>query len=344
MPGHDRYYAAACQIDSPNPRTRDEIAGRTRRMLEMIDFAVQGYAPYFDVRLVVFPEFAHAAPVYHTAAELLEHLAIPIPNEHTDRYVKKAKELGIYIQTGTFLESDPRWPGHVFNTTCLIGPEGILYKYRKVNPWIPWEVHTSPHDLPGYDEPLFPVAQTEIGNLGCAICYDWLFPEAIRQLALNGAEVLIRVSAYMDPWGTAQPLDWWTTINRVRAIENLAYVVASNQACSLANYPPFSWPGGSMVVDFDGRILAQAEPGAGEKIVVGPIDLAALRAERERRRGHHMLGHLRIEAYQGYAQSIYPPGTGKSGPPTIAGNEQAIQEGKAHSSGFCHGWGREGKK
>ncbi len=35
------------------------------------------------------------------------------------------------------LEADPRWPGIVFNTTCLIGPEGILYKYRKVNPWIP---------------------------------------------------------------------------------------------------------------------------------------------------------------------------------------------------------------
>ena len=70
----------------------------------------------------------------------------------------------------------------VFNTTCLIGPEGLLYKYRKVNPWIPWEVHASPHDLAGYAEPLFPVADTEIGSLGCAICYDWLFPEAIREL------------------------------------------------------------------------------------------------------------------------------------------------------------------
>jgi formamidase len=328
MPAIDRYYAAACQIDSPNPKTRAEIGGRVRRMLEMIDYAVQGYAPFHDVRLVVFPEFAHAAPVYHTVDELLEHLAIPIPNEHTDRYQKKAKEHGIYIQTGTFLEVDARWPGHVFNTTCLIGPEGILYKYRKVHPWIPWEVHTSPHDLAGYDQPLFPVAHTEIGTIGCAICYDWLFPEAIRQLALAGAEVLVRVSAYMDPWGTAQPLDWWTSINQVRAIENLAYVVASNQACSLANYPPFSWPGGSMVVDYDGRVLARAEAGSGEKIVVGPIDLAALRSERERRRGHHMLGHLRTEAYRGYQQPIYPTGVGHNDPLSIERNEAAIQQGK----------------
>jgi hypothetical protein len=41
--------------------------------------------------------------------------------------------------------------------------------------------------LRDYDDPLFPVADTPIGRIGCAICYDWLFPEAIRQLAANGA-------------------------------------------------------------------------------------------------------------------------------------------------------------
>lgn len=328
MPPIDRYYAAACQLDQPNPTHCDEIARRVDRMLEMIDQAVVGYKPLFDVRLVVFPEFAHAAPIYATAAELLECLAVPIPNEHTDRYQQKARELGVYIQTGTFLESSPRWPGHVFNTTCLIGPDGILAKYRKVHPWLPWEVHASPHDLPDYDEPVFPVANTEIGKLGAAICYDWLFPEAIRQLGLAGAEVLVRVSAYMDPWGCAQPMDWWPLVNRVRAIENMAYVVASNQAASLKNYPPFSWPGGSMIVDYDGRILAQAEPGPGERIVVGPIDLAALRAERDRRAGHHTLAHLRTEAYPAYGRPIFPAARGAAGPITLESNETATREGR----------------
>jgi predicted amidohydrolase len=185
----------------------------------------------------------------------------------------------------------------VFNTTCLIGPDGLLSRYRKVNPWLPWELHASPHDLNGYDEPLFPVVETEIGRLGAAICYDWLFPEATRALARAGAEVLLRVSAYMDPWGATPPLDWWTLFNRARAVENQAFVVAANQGASAAHYPPFSWPGGSMIVDFDGRILAQADPGPGEKIVVGPIDIAALRHERARRRGHDLLSHLRTEAY-----------------------------------------------
>lgn len=324
----ERYYAAACQVDMPNPAQRNEIGKKVDRMLEMIDNAVVGYEPFHDVRLVVFPEFAHAAPVYPTVEELLDKLAVEIPNEHTERYEKKAKELGIYIQTGTFLESDKRWPGHVFNATCLIGPEGIVSKYRKVHTWIPWEVHTSPHDLSGYDEPLFPVADTEIGKIGTAICYDWLFPEAIRQLSLQGAEVLVRVSAYMDPWGTAKPMDWWTMINRVRALENMAYVVASNQAASLSNYPPFSWPGGSMIVDYDGRVLTQAEPGSGERIVVGPIDLAALRAERKRRRGHNMLSHLRMEAYPSYGQGIFPSGQHNDSKISIESNEAAISQGR----------------
>jgi predicted amidohydrolase len=303
---HIRYSAAACQTDLPNPLDRVQMRANTDRMLHMIDSAVAGAAPFLPVRLVVFPEFAHAAPAYPTVGELLHKLAIPIPNEHTERLTAKAREHGIYIQSGSMLEEDHRWPGVVFNTTCLIGPTGILSKYRKVNPWIPYEVHSSPHDLPGYDEPLFPVVDTDIGRIGCATCYDWLFPEAIRQLAANGAEVLVRVSAYMDPWGATEPMDWWTLVNRTRAIENMAYVVAANQGASLRHYPPYSWPGGSQVVDFDGRLLATASPGPGERIVVAPIDVSALRHERDTRVGHHMLAHLRTEAYTVYREPGYP--------------------------------------
>lgn len=326
-----RYAAAACQVDFPNPADRSGIKSHVDRMLDMVDNAVTGYAPFLPVKLVVFPEFAHAAPVYPTAGELYDKLALPIPNEHTERYVAKAREHGIYIQTGTFLErleGDARWGEVVFNTTCLIGPDGILSKYRKVYPWIPWEVHASPHDLPGYDEEIYPVVDTPIGKLGAAICYDWLFPETLRQLTANGAEVLIRVSAYMDPWGATAPMDWWTVVNRCRALENVAYVVASNQGASLSHYPPFSWPGGSMVVDFDGRIVAQADPGPGEKIVFAPVDVGALRHERTTRRGHQSLAHLRTETYPMYRRPFYPAGRGPE-KLSVEQIDEAIAEVKA---------------
>jgi predicted amidohydrolase len=325
---HLRYSIACCQTDLANPLERRDMRANTDRMLSMIDSAVMGSAPFLPVRLIVFPEFAHSAPVFETAAELIERLAIEIPNDHTELLTRKAREYDIYVQSGSMLEVDRKWPGHVFNTTCLIGPEGILCKYRKVNTWIPFEVHTSPHDLAGYDEPLFPVADTPIGRIGCAICYDWLFPEAIRQLAAGGAEVLVRVSAYMDPWGATEPMAWWTVINRARAIENIAYVVAANQGASLKHYPPYSWPGGSQLVDYDGRLLAEASPGPGERIVVAPIDISALRHERESRRGHHMLAHLRTEAYPVYQQHQYPPALAGDKGLSYERNNQLIDEAK----------------
>ncbi len=291
------YYAACCQTAFTCPRDREEIAEHTARMCHMVEEVINGYEPFFDVRLLAFPEFAHAAPIYPDLSTLRARLALPVPNEHTDAYTLLAKKLGCYIQTGSFIEWDPAYPDLLFNTTCLVGPKGVLSKYRKVNPWIPWELLASPHDVEDYSQPLFPVVDTELGRIGVATCYDWLFPEVIRELSAAGAEIIVRISAYMDPWGVASPLEWWTLVNRVRALENLVYVVAVNQGAERSDYPPFSWPGGSMIVDYDGRVLAQADPGPGEKVVVAPISLANLRAERERRVGHHMLAHLRTEAY-----------------------------------------------
>ncbi|MEJ7711839.1 MAG: hypothetical protein WKF84_18710 [Pyrinomonadaceae bacterium] len=61
----------------------------TDRMLSMIDSAVEGSAPFLPVRLVVFPEFAHAAPIF-TAEEIISKLGVSIPNEHTERLEQKA--------------------------------------------------------------------------------------------------------------------------------------------------------------------------------------------------------------------------------------------------------------
>src|SRR5688572_15755122 len=103
----DLFYAACCQTDFACPRRAAEIAERTRRMCELIEQTVIGYEPYFAVRLLVFPEFAHGAPVYDSVSKLREHLAVPVPNEHTDRYAAVARKYGCYIQTGSFLEADP---------------------------------------------------------------------------------------------------------------------------------------------------------------------------------------------------------------------------------------------
>ena len=89
-----------------------------------------------------------------------------------------------------------------------------------------------------------------------------------------------------------------------------------------------------MVVDYEGRILAQADPGQGEKIVVTTIDIGALRQERGRRSGHLGLAHLRSEAYQMYRRSFFPRGRlTDAGNNTFEMNENLIAEARCSAAG-----------
>jgi predicted amidohydrolase len=137
----------------------------------------------------------------------------------------------------------------------------------------------------------------------------------------------------MDPWGATAPMDWWTLFNRTRAVENTVYVVAANQGASLAHYPPFSWPGGSMIVDYDGRILAQADPGPGEKVVVAPIEIGALRVERNRRIGHDMRAHLRAEMYSYLRHPKLPGASAKEHPLSQPEIRTRIEQGRRSAGG-----------
>ena len=84
-----------------------------------------------------------------------------------------------------------------------------------------------------------------------------------------------------------------------------------------------------MIVDYDGRLLAQADPGPGEKIVVAPIDISALRHERQQRSGHLPLAHLRSEAYPMYKKSYFPPGQlNRARNHTVEMNKTAIEKVK----------------
>jgi hypothetical protein len=131
-------------------------------------------------------------------------------------------------------------------------------------------------------------------------------------------------------------MDWWTVVNRCRALENMAYVVAANQGASLRNYPPFSWPGGSMIVDYDGRILSQASPGPGERIVVGPINIDALRQERQARRAHQPLAHLRTECYPLYQKKYYPRGQLSGRENVTVADEEALIESSKRKIGWLN--------
>jgi hypothetical protein len=98
----ERYYAAACQTDFPCPTARREIGRRAQRMCDLVRETVLGYEPFFDVRLLVFPEFAHIAPIYDSVDKLLERLAIPIPMSIPTAIAESAKSWAATFRPARF--------------------------------------------------------------------------------------------------------------------------------------------------------------------------------------------------------------------------------------------------
>jgi predicted amidohydrolase len=291
--------------------------------LELIDSAPQCHLAakehyegnWAPIKLISFPEFfltGHEAhwPFEHYVNEVL----IELPGEETRRLAEKAKEYGLYI-AGCALERDPAWIGddYFFNTHFIISPTGqIIHKYRKFTVATHFELSVSPHDV--YDKyvamygdslaSFFPVTDTEIGRIGTLTCMDGHTPETARALAVQGAEIILHPTL-TDPQ-MSPPIEAWQMMNRMRAYENLCYVVSAQWGALLgARRPKYFAPGKSMIVNYNGVVLAYADF-PGEAVIASVINLEELR-RRRMDPSRNFLTLLRNEVYRKiYEPAVYP--------------------------------------
>lgn len=320
------YAAVTVQSDLVLDASKDprEVIGlNLGRAIRSTDYVARQFAfgpIWAPVKLLVFSEFFLSGWIFvgKDQAKWDRSMAIKIPGKETDMLGQKAVEHGIFI-AGCSLEIDSAWPNHVFNCGFIIGPNGnVILKYRKITPSLSWETAVSPHDI--YDSYIehsqygadlrtfFPVVDTTIGKLGYFICRDGNYPENARALAINGAEVLIRSSGNVAPFGHP-PIDAWTISNRFHAMANLVYVVAASHGKTVgSDQPEFRCPGKSMIVDFNGAVLAMADY-PGDTITGAVINLETLRRRRMDPTRNY-LAEVRSEVYKEiYKKPIYPPNT-----------------------------------
>lgn len=298
------YYAAAVQPTVIGGCMDPEaVTKNLKHALYLIDRVIDGASQTTkgqQPKIIAFPEsFLHGfGPARKRTHQTNVRMARQIPGEETDRLGEKAREYGIYI-AGTIFEVVPDYPNHFFNTGFIIDPQGqVALRYRKINTSNSnVELSTSPGDVLaqyGDDiEQLFPVLRTPLGNLGIYICFDGLFPEVARCLALMGAEVLIRPMG-PQPTSGAEYVDIWRMMNRARAFENNAYLIAPHWADSPLSESLIA-EGHSMIVDFNGAILSESD-GARETFVIALLDIERLRRRRKYERNNFLV-QLRSELY-----------------------------------------------
>jgi len=177
-----------------------------------------------------------------------------------------AVELGTHIHTGSLVESDN---GEYYNTSYLLSPQGnILAKYRKIH-LFGFQSQETRILKPGKE---VTVVETPLGKIGMATCYDLRFPELFRRMASIGAELFLVCSAWPYP-----RLESWIMLNRVRALENLAFLVSSN---SVGPNQGGTFVGHSMAVDPWGTIMFSG--GDEETVLRTELDPATVDAVRKR--------------------------------------------------------------
>jgi predicted amidohydrolase len=293
------YQVVACQAAMQSAQNKEQLKKNIDHASEMIKWAAYGLCLNDPVKLIAFSEFGIPG-IPGPAIEDWKRMAIAIPCPVTDHFAKLAKELDTYIVPGSWPEYDENYKKGIFNTCFLVGPEGYLGKYRKVNPAPFMELSLSPHELlnQGYDtgkDQLFPVIKTEIGNIGMYICYDSFFPEVPRQLAFNGAEIFVGISAIPYPGGD-RLLDFMNSCNKVRAFENMCYGLYVNGGAVVSQMPPLAQAGRSQIIDYQGRLLAMIE-GPGEAMTAATFNIETLRHYRTELTDANLLSQVRTEAY-----------------------------------------------
>ncbi|MEU8249662.1 nitrilase-related carbon-nitrogen hydrolase [Nonomuraea sp. NPDC048916] len=234
-----------------------------------------------DLRLVVLPEYALTGfPLGEPIPAWRDKAALPPGGPEYEALGAIAQEQGIHLVVNAY-ESDPHFPDLYFQACVVLGPTGEevlrarrLYSMYSPTPYDVWSRYL---DAYGRDSVL-PVARTPLGNLACLSSEEILYPELSRSLALRGAEVLCQpTSEASSPRLTPKAI-----ARRARAIENLAYLVSANSGgLTGIAIPADSTSGGSELIDFEGRVLAQAGPGE-SLVAAAELDLAALRRHRAR--------------------------------------------------------------
>lgn len=211
-------------------------------------------------RLVLFPECAISGYGFASPEEAWPH-AEPVPGPTTEAFAAACRARDLYAVVGLLERAD----GRLFNTAVLIGPEGLIGRYRKAHrPYLGVDRFTAPGDTG------FPVFETAIGRIGMLICYDLRFPEAARVLALRGAD-LVAVPTNWPEGSEIVPI----AVAPTRAMENRVFVLTCNR---VGTERGFTFFGRSGVYDPAGRTLVQA--GGEESLVTAEIDPLQARHKR----------------------------------------------------------------
>ncbi len=212
-------------------------------------------------------------------------LAEPVPGPTTEVFRRKARELGIVVVVNLY----ERAAHGTFDSSPVIDADGRLLGITRMIHITEYACfHEQGYYTPG--DTGVPVYDTAAGRIGVSICYDRHYPEVMRALALNGAElVVVPQAGSIGEW----PDGLYEAELQVASFQNGYFTALCNR---VGAEDTLEFGGESFVCAPDGRVIARA-PAREDHILYADVDLAATRDSHARRL---FLRHRRPELYAGW--------------------------------------------
>jgi N-carbamoylputrescine amidase len=249
-----------------------------RRGLEAMERAARSGANVIAFAELAFEPFHPQRPAESDAFDLAES----VPGPLTDAVARKARELGVV----TILNLYEREGLHAYDCSPVIDADGaLLGRTRMIHITDYACFHEQGYYHPG--DTGAPVYQTKAGAIGVAICYDRHYPEYMRALKLNGAElVIVPQAGAVDEW----PDGLYEAEMRVAAFQNGYFVALCNR---VGAETCLTFAGESFVCAPDGVVLAKAAR-LQDAILIADVDLGQVPSSHADRL---FMRHRRPELY-----------------------------------------------
>jgi predicted amidohydrolase len=234
--------------------------------------------------LYVLPELFNTGYQFGSRAEL-EELAEEIPAGLTCQLLQRlAKRRSCCIVAGMAEKEGKK----LFNSSVLIDPLGLVATYRKIHLFDEEKLWFDPGDQP------FPTVALDDIRIGLMICFDWIFPEAMRSLALNGSQIICHSANLVLPYCQNAMV--------TRCIENHVYAITANRIGSEKRRErSLVFTGKSQIVSPHGEILVQSGAAIEEARAVEIDPLIAWDKHITGR--NHLFNDRRPEMYPGLMES-----------------------------------------
>jgi len=189
--------------------------------------------------LIIFPELATSGYVFNDKKEV-EEMAESAQQGPTANFFRKLSAKNNCSYVVGFVEKEDE---KLYNSAMLVNPDGKIFVYRKIHLFYEEKKWFDPGNI-GFR--IFP-AKNDV-KIGIMICFDWIFPEAARTLALKGCEIIGHPANLVLPWCQQAMI--------TRSLENRVFSITANRIGTEKNgKKEMSFTGQSQILSNKGEII-----------------------------------------------------------------------------------------